>query len=83
MPVMSGLDAMRRLRADGLNAKFIFVTVHADPHLASEALDAGASGFVVKQAAGKELIEAIEAVVRGGTYLTPSIPGPTRARLRG
>jgi len=73
MPVMSGLDAMRRLRAEGVHARFIFLTLQAEPRLASEALRAGASGYLLKQAAGEELIEAINAVTRGLTYLTPLI----------
>ena len=43
--------------------------MHADAQLATEALRAGASGFVVKHAAGKELIAAIHTVLRGGKYL--------------
>jgi len=73
MPVVSGLDAMRQLKAEGMRAKFIFVTMHADAQLASEALQAGASGFVFKQTAGDELIEAIQTVAEGGTYLTTAI----------
>jgi len=73
MPVVGGLDAMRQLRAEGVHAKFIFVTMHADAQLASEALHAGASGFVFKQAAGDELVEAIQTVSEGGTYLTTAI----------
>jgi len=73
MPVVNGLDAMRQLRAEGVHAKFIFVTMHADAQIAAEALDAGASGFVFKQAAGEELIEAIQAVAEGGTYLTTAV----------
>ena len=73
MPVVNGLDAMRQLRAEGFHAKFIFVSMHADAQLASEALHAGASGFVFKQAAGEELVQAIQAVSEGGTYLTAAI----------
>ena len=73
MPVVNGLDAMRQLRAEGFHAKFIFVSMHADAQLASEALHAGASGFVFKQAAGEELVQAIQAVVEGGTYLTAAV----------
>jgi DNA-binding NarL/FixJ family response regulator len=47
--------------------------VHADVRLAAEALRAGAAGFVVKEAAGKELIAAIHEVLRGRTYLTPRL----------
>ena len=71
MPGLNGLDALRRLKADALAAKVIFLTMHADAHLAAEALRAGASGFVVKHAAGKELIAALHAVLRGGRYLSP------------
>src|SRR5262245_34170008 len=73
MPGMSGLEALRRLRADGLTARVIFLTMHADADLAAEALRAGASGFIVKHAAGHELVAAIHTVLRGKTYLTPSL----------
>jgi DNA-binding NarL/FixJ family response regulator len=73
MPGMSGLDAMRRLKADGLRSKFIFLTLHTDSRLASEAMRAGASGYVLKHAAAEELIEAIHAVTEGHTYRTPLI----------
>ena len=79
MPVMNGLEAMRRLKTLGIRAKFIFVTLHAEPRLASEAMRNGASGYVLKQAAGDELIEAVRAVAGGLTYLTPLI---TRDVLR-
>ena len=71
MPGMSGLDAMRRLKADGLRSRFIFLTLHTDSRLASEAMRAGASGYLLKHAAAEELIEAIHAVMAGHTYLTP------------
>jgi len=69
MPGMSGLEALRRLKADAIAAKVIFLTMHADAQLAAEAFRGGASGFVVKHAAGKELIAAIRFVLRGGRYL--------------
>ena len=67
MPGMSGLDAMRRLKADGLRSKFIFLTLHTDSRLASEAMRAGASGYLLKHAAAEELIEAIHVVMAGQT----------------
>ena len=73
MPVMSGLEAMRRLKAEGLRTKFIFLTLHPEPRLASEALRGGASGYLLKQSAGEKLIEAVDAVLQGLTYLTPLI----------
>jgi DNA-binding NarL/FixJ family response regulator len=73
MPVMSGLDAMRQIKADGSNARFIFLTIHTDARLAAQALRAGASGYLLKQAAGDELLEALRTVMDGRTYLTPLI----------
>jgi DNA-binding NarL/FixJ family response regulator len=71
MPVLSGLEALRRLKAARSEAKVIFLTMHADAQLATEAFRAGASGYVLKQSAGEELIAAIQEVLEGRTYLTP------------
>jgi len=73
MPGVSGLDALRRLRTDGLATKVVFLTMHGDPEVAAEALRAGASGFIVKDAAGTELVAAIRSVLRGKTYVTPQL----------
>jgi DNA-binding NarL/FixJ family response regulator len=73
MPGMSGLEALRRLKAEPIAVKVVLLTMHADAQLAAEALRAGASGFVVKHAAGKELIAAIHTVLRGGKYLPPHL----------
>jgi DNA-binding NarL/FixJ family response regulator len=73
MPVMSGLEALRRLRAVKNDAKVIFLTMHTDAELATEAFRAGASGYVLKHSAGEELIAAIREVLQGRIYLTPLI----------
>ena len=73
MPGMSGIDAMRQLKAEGSEARFIFLTVHTEARLAAEAMRSGASGYLLKQAAGNELFDAIHAVMSGRTYLTPLI----------
>ncbi len=73
MPDLSGLEAMRKLRGAGSTAKFIFLTMHEDPHLAGEALRAGASGYLVKTSAGEDLLKAVAEVMRGGVYLTAAI----------
>jgi DNA-binding NarL/FixJ family response regulator len=73
MPLMDGLEALRRLKVACLDARVIFLTMHADAQLATEALRAGASGYVLKHSAGEELITAIQEVLQGRTYLTPLI----------
>ena len=75
MPVMSGLDALRQLKAEGSQARFIFLTVHTEAQLAAEAMRAGASGYLLKAAAGEELFEAIRAAMAGRIYLSPHITG--------
>lgn len=73
MPELSGIDAMRRLRAEGSSVRFIFLTVHRSPQLAAEALRLGAAGYLLKEDAGDELLGAIRAVSGGRTYLTPRL----------
>ncbi len=73
MPGMNGLEVVRRLRADAVPTKVIVLTMHANAQLAADVLRAGAAGFIVKHAAGKELIAAIHAVVRGERYITPQL----------
>src|SRR5215510_14160435 len=73
MPVMSGLDALRVLKAEGSQARFILLTVRTEAQLAAEAMRAGASGYLLKAAAGEELFEAIRAAMAGRVYLSPHI----------
>jgi DNA-binding NarL/FixJ family response regulator len=73
MPVLGGLEALRRLKALKSDAKVIFLTMHAEAQLATEAFRAGASGYVLKHSAGEELITAIREVLQGRIYLTPLI----------
>lgn len=73
MPHVSGLEAMRQLRQLGVESKAIVLTMHADPSLAVEALKAGASGFVLKESSGEELLTALEVVLAGGTYLDSAL----------
>lgn len=73
MPALNGLDATRQLRRLKNPARIIFLTMHADVALAKEAFRAGASGYLLKQSAGKELLAAIEEVDKGGVYISPLI----------
>lgn len=81
MPKVGGLDALRILREDGLDIRFVILTVHADPSIAAKAIRAGAAGYVVKDAAGNELVEALRCALGGRTYLSPLLPGDVVRRL--
>jgi DNA-binding NarL/FixJ family response regulator len=71
MPLLNGLDAARQLKRLMPAVKVIFLTVNEDPHLAAEAFQAGASAFLLKNSAASELLQAIQEVVRGRSYVTP------------
>ena len=73
MPVLNGFDAVRRIRANGCQAKVVFLTMHDDEALVAEAFRCGGSGYVLKQAAGEELVAAIGKVMQGKKYITPLI----------
>jgi DNA-binding NarL/FixJ family response regulator len=74
MPRLNGLDAIQRLREVSPDSRVIFLTVDEEPATAAEALRLGARGYVVKSAAATELFDAIRAVRRGETWVTPRIP---------
>ena len=73
MPVLNGLDAVRRLKEQGSEAKVIFLTMHADDRLLAEAFKCGGVAYVLKQSAGEDLIHAIKQVLAGHKYVTPLI----------
>ncbi|HEX6948548.1 MAG TPA: response regulator transcription factor [Nitrospira sp.] len=70
MPLLNGLDAGRQLKQSMPGVKLIFLTMNEDPDLAKEALRIGASGYLLKTSAARELPEAIRVAVRGDTYVT-------------
>jgi DNA-binding NarL/FixJ family response regulator len=83
MPLLNGLDAARHLKATMPKAKLIFMTMNEDPDLVGEAFRAGASAFLLKQAAAFELTDAIERVLKGGSYVTPrASEGQAKISLR-
>jgi two-component system response regulator NreC len=69
MPDMDGLEVLRRVRDSSPQARVLMLTMHDDEGYLREALAAGSSGYVLKRAADIELLSAIRAVHRGGTYL--------------
>ncbi|MDH5666408.1 MAG: response regulator transcription factor [Nitrospira sp.] len=73
MPLLNGLDAAREIKKSEPDCKILFLTMHASPTYATEAIKAGGNGYLLKQSAASELSTAIEAVLGGQTYLTPAI----------
>ncbi len=73
MPLLNGIEAVRELKRRGQAAKVVFLTMHADVDFAVEALEAGASAYLLKQSAAEELLIALREVLKGHTYVTPLI----------
>ena len=71
MPLLNGLDAARQLKRSMPAVKVIILTVNEDPDIAAEAFRAGASAFLLKNSAASELLQAIQDVVQGRSYVTP------------
>jgi DNA-binding NarL/FixJ family response regulator len=71
MPRMTGLQAARELRRRGSGAKVLVLSMHDNEQYLYEALKAGASGYVLKSAAHKDLVEACRAAMRGEPFLYP------------
>ena len=73
MPGRSGLDLLKELKAERPRLPVLILSMHSEEQFAVRALKAGASGYITKQSAPKELINAIRKVHRGGKYVSPSI----------
>jgi DNA-binding NarL/FixJ family response regulator len=73
MPSLNGLDAGRRLKQANPHVKLIYLTMNNDVEYAREALKAGASAFVLKNALSSELLKAIRDALRGVSYVAPEI----------
>ncbi len=73
MPLLNGQDAGERLKGLLPKAKVIVLTMNEDSEIAAAALEKWASGFLLKNSAGTELIHAIKEVLKGKSYVTPRI----------
>ena len=73
MPGGSSLEAIPRVAEVSPETSVVVLTMQDDPAFAREALQAGARGYVLKHAAGAELVQAIRAAAGGGTWLNPDL----------
>jgi len=73
MPDAGGIDATRRIKQLVPEARVLILTVHEDKGLMQEAIRSGAMGYILKRAIKSELINAIQAVMRGELYIHPAM----------
>ncbi len=77
MPLLNGLDAGEQVKQSLPAVKLIYLTMNMNPEVAAEAFRRGASAYLPKSSAAKELVTAIREVIRGASYLSPLITRDT------
>ena len=73
MPDMNGFDATRRVHDFDPGVKVLILTMHDEEELVARCLEAGAAGYIIKDAPASQLMYAIDAVHRGEKYLSPGV----------
>jgi DNA-binding NarL/FixJ family response regulator len=75
MPELNGIEATRQIKSEMTGVRAICLSMHAEKQFVTAALEAGASGYLVKECALEQLIEAITVVTAGQVYLCPAVTG--------
>jgi len=75
MPIMNGVEATRQIRARYPQVKVLILTTYDDDEWISDAIQAGASGYLLKDTPRNDLVKAIRGTVGGKTFLDPSVAG--------
>ena len=83
MPGMTGLELIKRVRADHPQVKVLVLSMHAEEQYALRAFRAGANGYVTKDSASAELLAAVGKVASGGAYVTASLAERVVQQLNG
>ncbi|MBT3175982.1 MAG: response regulator transcription factor [Desulfobacula sp.] len=73
MPVLNGIEAARQIKQSTLKTKVIILSMHDHTRYIRELLSIGVSGYLLKNAVSNDIIKAINAAVKGETFLSPSI----------
>jgi len=81
LPKANGIEAAKQIRARAPKSAILFFSDSSDPDVVTAALNAGGSGYVLKAAAGKDLIAGTKAVLNGEPFLSRAL-APSEARLQ-
>lgn len=81
MPRMGGIELVAALKAEALGSRTIILTAHLEGDLIVEGMKAGADGYLLKDARGRELVNAVRAVHKGETFLQPAAAGELARRV--
>jgi two-component system, NarL family, response regulator NreC len=73
MPLLNGIEAARRIRKNLPKIKILILSMYSHEHYIHELLEAGISGYLLKESSGQDIVKAIQAAMKGETSLSPSI----------
>ncbi|MBN2456905.1 MAG: response regulator transcription factor [Sedimentisphaerales bacterium] len=73
LPISGEVNVAREVKSRYPKLKFIILSVHDEPAAVSEAMSAGASGFVLKRSIATDIFPAVGEILKGGTYISPSL----------
>jgi DNA-binding NarL/FixJ family response regulator len=73
LPLLNGLDASRHIKKENPHVKIIVLTMHSEATFVEQAFRVGVSGYVLKQSVGSELVQAIQEVLKGHTFISPMV----------
>lgn len=73
MPRMSGLEAMREIGKQGARCRVLMLSIYDNPEYVVDVMRAGASGYILKDVSAVEMLNAIESIANGGTYLSNAV----------
>ena len=82
LPDGSGIEACREIRAELPDTRVVMLTSYPDEEAVLSAIVAGASGYLLKQVRGRDLVSALETVGRGGSLLDPAVTAKVLDRVR-
>jgi DNA-binding NarL/FixJ family response regulator len=82
MPRLGGLETLERMRARHPDVKVILLSVHSDPPFIQSAISLGADGYVLKNGRAAEVVTAVRAVTKGGSYFSPAVAREIVEQLR-
>jgi DNA-binding NarL/FixJ family response regulator len=82
MPRLSGLETLQQIREKHPEVKTILLSVHSDPPMIQNAVTLGVDGYLLKSARADEILSAIRAVARGGSYFSPAVAREIVTQIR-
>lgn len=83
MPIMNGVEATRQIRANHPEVKVLVLTTYDDDEWVFDAIQAGASGYLLKDTSRDEVLKAIKGTLSGKTYVDPSVAGKVLRQASG